>query len=232
VSTFKIEILTIFPELFTSFINCSLIKKAIDKDLLAISCVNIRDFAEPPHFKVDDEPFGGGAGMLLKPEPLTKAIRASKSKLPTAPVILLSAAGKIFNQSTASKLAQLSEVILICGRYEGVDQRVIDKEIDMEISMGDYVVMGGEIPAMLMIEAITRLKPQIIGNEDSLTCESFHENQHLLEAPQYTRPSDFEGTRVPADLLSGDHERIKRWRKTAAMERTQTNRPDLIKKHK
>ena len=229
-SKFKIDILTIFPELFNSFLGCSLIKKAIDKDLLEVGCINIRDFSEPPHFKVDDEPFGGGAGMLLKPEPLTLAIRASKLRLPNAKVVLLSAAGKLFHQKVASELSQLSELILVCGRYEGVDQRVIDREIDLEISMGDYVVMGGEVPAMLMIEAITRLKPQIIGNEDSLTSESFHEDQNLLEAPQYTRPADFKGAKVPAELLSGDHEKIKKWRRLAAEERTKKNRPDLIEK--
>ncbi len=234
---FRIEILTIFPQIFDSFLATSLIQKAIARNLLSINCKNIRDFADAPHFKVDDEPYGGGAGMLMKPEPLYRAILDAKTRLPNAPVILLSASGQLFNQTKAQELNQHNELILVCGRYEGVDQRVIDLLVDLELSIGDYVLMGGEAPAMVLVEAIARLKPNIIGNEQSLNSESFAATEQapssqaatLLEAPQYTRPAEFEGHSVPATLLGGDHSKILEWRKQQSIERTKKNRPDLLK---
>lgn len=225
--TYKIIVLSIFPEIFESFLKTSLIGKAIAANKLNIEVINFRDFSDPPHFKVDDEPFGGGAGMVLKPEPLARAVIKAKEKLPNAEVILLSASGEKFKQTTAKELSQYDKgLILVCGRYEGVDQRFIDLYVNQELNLGDFICMGGEVPAMLLIEAVTRLKPEIIGNPDSLQNESFNEN--LLEAPQYTRPREFEGQSVPEDLLSGSHKKIAEWKKTAGLTKTKKNRPDLL----
>lgn len=225
----KIEVLSIFPELFQSFLNTSLINKSISKDLISITIQNIRDFAEAPHYKVDDTPYGGGSGMVMKPEPLVKAIRDSKLKLPNAKTIYLSPAGITFNQSKAKELSNFSELILVCGRYEGIDQRVIDIEIDYEISIGDFVLMGGEIPAMVIIEAVTRLIPNVLHNNNSTNEESFENN--LLEYPQYTRPENFEGIKVPDILLGGNHKLICEWRAEQSKIKTKVKRPDLVGKN-
>ena len=222
----RIEILTLFPEIFSGFLNSSLIKKAIDKQLLAVTLTNFRQYADPPHYSVDDSPYGGGAGMVLKPEPLAKGIREAKSRLPAAKVILLSAAGIPFKQALAKEFSQDQDLILICGRYEGVDQRVIDLYVDYEISIGDYVLMGGEIPAMVLIEATTRLIKDVIGNSDSLTVESFV-TEPLLEAPQYTKPAIFESRAVPEVLLSGNHAKISAWRAEQSQSITASRRPEL-----
>ncbi len=224
----KIEILTIFPEIFSGFLSSSLIKKGIQKEDLSISFTNFRSFAEPPHNKVDDTPYGGGAGMVMKPEPIVAAIESAKKKLPDAKVILLSPSGEPFTQHKAKKLSSLPELILLCGRYEGIDQRAIDLVVDEEISIGDYVLMGGEIPAMALIEAVTRLIPGILGNEESILHESFADG--LLEAPHYTRPAEFRGAGVPEVLLSGDHKEIKLWRAEQGLKLTQSRRPDLYSK--
>lgn len=210
----KVEILTIFPELFSGFLASSLIAKAQSRSLLHISTLNIRDFSDPPHNHVDDIPYGGGPGMLMKPEPLARAIEAARSRLPNAKVILLSASGSTFTQSKAAELSALSELILICGRYEGVDQRVIDLFVDEEISIGDYVLMGGEVPAMALLEACTRLIPGVVGNEESIQSESFRSSDpHAqLEAPHYTRPPEYRGLTVPQVLMSGNHKKISEWR--------------------
>lgn len=228
----EITVLTIFPDLFASFIASSLIGKAIKNQVLKINLINIRDYATAPHFKVDDSPYGGGAGMLLMPEPLALAIEAAKSKLPTAPVILLSPRGTPYQQSQAHKLSQLDSLILVCGRYEGVDQRIIDLFIDQEISIGDYILMGGELPAMVVIESCVRLTSSAIGNVDSTINESFGSegNSNQLEASQYTRPAEFRGLKVPQVLLSGNHQEISKWRNQQAQELTTARRPDLLRK--
>ncbi len=227
---YKFSVLTIFPELFASYLEASLIGKAIKNQIVEINLVNFRRFAEPPHFKVDDEIYGGGAGMLLKPEPLIKAITEEEARLPHAKKILLSASGKKFTQAVANELSKESELIMVCGRYEGVDQRVIDLKIDEEYCLADVVCMGGEVPAMMILEAITRLLTEGIGNPDSLLEESFsitNNQQTLLEAPQYTRPPEYEGKTVPEVLLSGNHSKIKEWRLQEAIKKTKKNRPDI-----
>lgn len=210
-----VNLLTIFPDIFESFLKTSLIGKAIDRGLLATSTTNIRDFSKPPHNKVDDTPYGGGAGMVMMAEPLVAAIESIKAKDPNTWVVLLSPSGTRFSQSKAAELAQRPSVTFVCGRYEGIDQRVIDLAIDEEISVGDYVVMGGEVPAMLVIEASLRLRPGVLHNAESVCQESFSPtlgDGTLVEAPQYTRPEDFRGLKVPEVLLSGNHKVISAWR--------------------
>lgn len=208
----KIIYLTIFPELFRSFFSTSLIEKAQSKNLISLNTVNIREFAEPPHFKVDDSPYGGGPGMVMKPEPLVKAIESTEKKLSNPKKILLSASGKIFTQKDALRLSKEESIIFVCGRYEGVDERVSELCIDEEFSVGEFVVMGGEIPAMLITEAVARLIPGVIGNAESVISESFSSELNSLESPQYTRPDEFRGKKVPEVLLSGNHKDINEWR--------------------
>lgn len=226
----KLEIITIFPGIFSGFLKESLIGKAISSKALSVTLTNFRDLAPPPHHSVDDSPYGGGPGMVLKPEPLADAIRAAKGRLPSALVILLSASGIPFKQATAHTLSERPELILVCGRYEGVDQRLIERYVDLELSIGDYILMGGEVPAMVLLESIVRLIPGIIGNLDSTTTESYE--QGFLEAPQYTRPPTFEGLQVPEVLLSGDHKAISAWRTERSKELTIRRRPDLISNKK
>ncbi|MBX7138508.1 MAG: tRNA (guanosine(37)-N1)-methyltransferase TrmD [Oligoflexia bacterium] len=228
----RIEVLTIFPEIFDGFLKASLIGKAIQKDLLAVTLTQIRDYSDPPHHHVDDTPYGGGAGMVMLAEPLYRAISAAKERLPNAPVILLSAQGAVFNQKKAHALNEIPELIFVCGRYEGVDQRVINLLVDEEISIGDYILMGGEVAAMAIIEATVRLGENVVGNAESVLNESFAlsgEFCGLLEAPQYTKPQDFKGLTVPDVLLSGNHKLISEWRRSQAIMRTKERRPDLIK---
>ncbi len=224
----NIQILTIFPDIFKSFLECSLIKKAQEKDLLSVSLINIRDFASLPHHQVDDTPYGGGAGMTMKPEPLYRAITDAKSRAPKARVILMSPRGAPFSQQKASSLSTISDLILVCGRYEGVDERIIELCIDEEISLGDFVLMGGEVPAMAILEATVRLLDGVVGNSESIAHESFT-GEMLLEAPQYTRPPEFMGIKVPEVLLSGNHAAIDAWRKEKSIEITRARRPDLCK---
>jgi tRNA (guanine37-N1)-methyltransferase len=226
----KIEILTIFPEIFSGFLSSSLIAKSIERGLASITLTNIRDFAAPPHFAVDDSPYGGGAGMVMKPEPLAQAIAAAKSRSPSARVILLTPTGTKLTQTKASELSTQENLILVCGRYEGVDQRVIDLFVDEQISIGDYILMGGEIPAMVLIEATLRLVPSVLGNSESNKHESF--TSGMLEAPHYTRPPEFMGQKVPEVLLSGNHQLIQKWRESAAQCITQEKRPDLMEQKK
>jgi tRNA (guanine37-N1)-methyltransferase len=211
----KIEIVTIFPGIFESFLKTSLVSKAVARGLLSVCTTDIRDFSSPPHHKVDDSPYGGGAGMVMMAEPLIKAIEAAKCRLPEAKVILLSPGGPRFNQNKANELSKLDSLIFVCGRYEGIDQRVIDLVVDEELSIGDFVVMGGEVPAMLVLEACLRLRPDVIHNEESIAFESFSPglgDGTLVEAPQYTRPEEYRGLRVPQVLLSGNHKAIAEWR--------------------
>lgn len=222
-AVWKVEVLSIFPEIFTSFLKTSLVAKAIDRQLFAPTVSDIRDFSPPPHHKVDDSPYGGGAGMVMLVDPLVRAIRAARERAPQAHVILLAPTGKRLTQRRVLELARKDELVLVCGRYEGIDQRVIDLEVDEEISIGDFVVMGGEVPAMLLIEACLRLRPGVIHNAESTSHESFSPDLGdgtLLEAPQYTRPECYEGLAVPEVLLSGNHQRIREWRLEESKKRT------------
>ena len=216
----KFHVITIFPELFDSFRCTALIGKGVERGLLNFNLIQLRDFAKPPHYKVDDTPYGGGAGMVLKPEPLSAAIDSFKKKPHT---ILLSPSGKPLTQQAAHRLSERDEILILCGRYEGVDQRVIDTYVDEEISIGDFVVMGGEVPAMALIEAIAREIPDVLGNATSIENESFSRTRSedlLLEGPQYTRPPEFLEQKVPEVLLSGDHAAIEAWREEQSRKRT------------
>lgn len=218
-----VAVLTIFPQIFDSFLSTSLVGKAVERNLLSFSTVNIRDFANPPHYKVDDTPYGGGAGMVMMVEPIMKALSSVKDKRPNTHTVLLSPGGTRFTQSKARELAQRDDVTFICGRYEGVDQRVVELGVDEEISIGDFVVMGGEVPVMLMIEACLRLRPNVLHNHESTECESFSPHLGdgtLVEAPQYTRPEHYERLSVPSVLLSGDHKKIEAWRMEQATNKT------------
>ena len=220
----RIDVLTLFPEMFES-LNYSILKRAQEENLISINLVNIRDFASPPHYKCDDEPYGGGAGMVMLCEPLFKAIESILDD--NAKIYYMSPRGKVFNQNIAKTLSSLEHIILLCGHYEGIDQRVIDYFHIEEISIGDYVLTGGEIPAMAVIDAVARLIPNVITNE-SLKNESFSNN--LLEYDQYTRPLEFKGLKVPEILTSGHHANIEKWREQNSLENTKKNRPDLLKK--
>ena len=221
----RIDILTIFPSLINSFVNESLIGKAQESGTLEISALDIREGASGVHKAVDDTPFGGGPGMVLKPDPIFNVV---ENKNPPRPLYLLSPAVEPFSHSKAKELSKLDGFSLLCGRYEGVDQRVRDHLIDGEISLGDFVLAGGEIAALAVVETVTRLIPGVMGNIESAASESF--TQGLLEYPQYTRPWDFEGLTPPDILRSGNHEEIELWRKAKALEITLSNRPDLIER--
>jgi tRNA (guanine37-N1)-methyltransferase len=220
----NVEIITIFPGIFESFLKTSLVSKAIERGLLRVATTNIRDFSSPPHNKVDDSPYGGGAGMVMLPDPLVRSIEAAKARLPDARVILLSPGGPRFTQHKAIELSKDASTIFVCGRYEGIDQRVIDLVVDEELSIGDFVVMGGEVPAMLVIEACLRLRPDVIHNSESTSFESFSpelEDGSVVECPQYTRPEEYRGVRVPDVLLSGNHKAIQEWRIDQAKAKTE-----------
>jgi tRNA (guanine37-N1)-methyltransferase len=221
--TRRITILTIFPEIFDSFLGVGLLQKALARGILQIERINIRDFARDAHRSVDDAPYGGGAGMLMKVEPVVEAIEAAGE----GKKILFSPGGSLLTQETVQKLAQEEKLVLLCGRYEGIDERVLSF-IDMELSIGDFVLHGGEAAAMALVEAVVRLYPQFMGNEASLSEESHA--AALLEYPQYTRPPSFRGMEVPQVLLSGNHEVIRRWRRGQALLRTRRRRPDLFER--
>ena len=221
----RIDILTIFPTLINSFVTESLIGKAQESGTLEISALDLREGASGAHKAVDDTPFGGGPGMVLKPEPIFNIV---ETKNPPRPLYLLSPAGEPFNHSKAKELSKLDGFSLLCGRYEGVDQRVRDHLIDGEISLGDFVLAGGEIAALAIVETVTRLIPGVMGNLESAASESF--TQGLLEYPQYTRPWEYKGLTPPNILRSGNHKEIKLWKKAKALEITVSNRPDLIEK--
>ena len=221
----RIDILTIFPSLINSFVTESLIGKAQESGTLEISALDLREGAPGAHKAVDDTPFGGGPGMVLKPEPIFNIV---ETKNPPRPLYLLSPAGEPFSHSKAKDLSKLDGFSLLCGRYEGVDQRVRDHLIDGEISLGDFVLAGGEIAALAIVETVTRLVPGVMGNLESAASESF--TQGLLEYPQYTRPWEYKGLTPPNILRSGNHKEIKLWKKAKALEITVSNRPDLIEK--
>jgi tRNA (guanine37-N1)-methyltransferase len=220
----KFSVLTLFPEIF-NVLNESIIGRAIEKNLIEIETINIRDFSKEKHKKVDDTPYGGGAGMVMKPDVVYEAYNSIKEK--KAKVIYLSPQGKTLNQKKVEELSKEEHLILLCGHYEGIDQRVLDKIVDEEISIGDYVLTGGEIPAMVLIDAVSRYVKGVL-NSNSILEESFSNN--LLEYPQYTRPEIFEGIEVPEILKSGHHENIKKWREKKSLEITKIKRPDLIMK--
>ena len=222
----KFAVLTIFPDMFTRFWEFGIIGRAIKEKKISASALNIRDFASGKHRTTDDRPFGGGTGMIMKPEPLAKAIRFAKNALPGASVVLLSPQGRVFNQVMAGQLAALEELILVCGRYEGVDERISEELVDLEISIGDYVLTGGELAGMVVIDAVTRLIPGTLGCAESAQNDSFADG--LLEYPQFTRPRNFEGAEVPEVLLSGNHQEIEKWRCESALIRTLLKRKDLL----
>ena len=220
-------LITLFPAMFDSPLGHSILKKAQEKGLISVRVVDLRDYATDRHRVTDDYPYGGGQGMVMKPEPLIAAIEDSKTKLKNPRVILLSPRGRAFNQKEADKLSQQKELVLICGRYEGVDERV-KSVVDDELSIGDYTLSGGELAAMVLIDTVTRLIPGVLGNERSPQEDSFSDG--LLEYPQYTRPEEIRGMKVPEVLLSGDHERIKNWRREMSLKLTRERRPDLFRK--
>jgi len=213
--------------MFDPFWDHGIIRRAIDQKKIFASTLNIRDFAEDKHQVTDDRPYGGGSGMVMKPEPLAGAIRAANRKFPSAKTILLTPQGRVFNQAVANELAASEGLVLVCGRYEGVDERISHDLIDTEISIGDYVLTGGELAAMVVIEAVTRQIPGTLGGEDAAEKDSF--SNGLLEHAHYTRPQVFEGKAVPEILLSGHHEEIENWRLESALMRTLLKRPDLLK---
>jgi tRNA (guanine37-N1)-methyltransferase len=219
-------VLTIFPEMFDPFWEHGIVGRAIDRHKIFASTLNIRDFAEDKHQVTDDRPYGGGSGMVMKAEPLAGAIRAAKRKCPDAKTILLSPQGRVFDQAAANELAAFEGLILVCGRYEGIDERISHDLIDDEISIGDYVLTGGELAAMVVIDAVTRLIPGTLGGEDAAENDSF--SNGLLEHAHYTRPQVFEGQAVPEVLLSGHHGAIENWRLESAVLRTLLKRPDLL----
>ena len=225
----RIDVVTIFPELFERFTSTSILGAALERELLVVEVHDLRSWTHDRHRTVDDEPYGGGPGMVMKPEPLVEAVESlagPKGPEREAQVALLSPQGAPFDQRSAERLAGESHLVLVCGRYEGVDQRAIELAVDEEISIGDVVLSGGEIPAMAVVEAVSRLIPGVLGNPDSAVSESFQNG--LLEGPQYTRPAVFRGLEVPDVLRSGNHAKTSGWRKQRALERTRRRRPDLL----
>ncbi len=219
----KFDVLTLFPESFEP-IKQSILGRALEKNLISLNLINIRDFSKDKHKKVDDTPYGGGAGMVIKPDVVYDAYKSIKDK--NAKVIYLSPQGNVLNQKKVESLSKEEHLILLCGHYEGIDQRVIDEIVDEEISIGDYVLTGGEIPAMVLIDSVSRYVEGVLTKE-SIKEESFSDN--LLEYPQYTRPEVFLGKKVPEVLLSGHHENIRKWREEQSLKNTYQKRPDLLK---
>ncbi len=222
----RFDVLTLFPEVFSSPLRESILGRAIDKGLVQVRTTNIRDFSSDKHRVVDDAPYGGGQGMIMKVEPIARAIESVKSQKPSAWTVYLTPQGRRFDQDRARALSARTDLILLCGHYEGVDERVRELFVDEEISIGDYVLTGGEIAALVLIDAISRLLPGVLGSDRSAEDDSFFDS--LLEYPQYTRPFAFREHQVPDVLLSGNHEAISLWRRRQALERTLMRRPDLL----
>jgi tRNA (guanine37-N1)-methyltransferase len=221
----KIDIVTLFPEICRAPLSESIMKRAREKGVIDLRVHNLRDWTTDKHHVVDDAPFGGGQGMMMKPEPIFAAVEDLGHR--TSKVILMSPAGRRFDQRMAAELAGESHLVIICGHYEGVDHRVIEHLVDLEISIGDYVLTNGGIAAIILVDAIVRLLPGVLGRDESAADDSF--SSGLLEAPQYTRPADFRRWKVPEILLSGNHAEIAKWRKEQALKRTKENRPDLLR---
>lgn len=224
----KIELLTIFPEMFESFLNTSILGRAQAAGHIEVHATDIRPYSASKHKNTDDYPFGGGAGMLMTPQPIADAMKAVTQPPFCGKRIYMSPRGKQLTQALAQELSQETELVILCGHYEGVDQRILDKYIDLEISVGDYVLTGGETAAMVLIDCVSRLIPGVLGSEESAGDESFS-NAGLLEYPQYTRPRVFEDMEVPEVLLNGDHKKINQWRREQALLTTAKLRPDLLK---
>jgi tRNA (guanine37-N1)-methyltransferase len=249
----RFDLVTIFPEFFAGPLQHGIVRRAQETELISVNVQDLREFTKDRHRTVDDRPFGGGEGMVLKPEPLFQAVESllghsvgdvgspGRGRDPDTAVVLMSAAGKLFRQETARRYAKLSRVIFICGRYEGVDERVAEHLADEEVSVGDFVLSGGELPAVMILDAVTRLLPGALGNEDSSVNESFAEMsvteieanstsrlKALLDFPHYTRPAEFRGWNVPEVLIGGNHAEVAKWRRAAAVEKTKRNRPELI----
>jgi len=226
----KFHVLTLFPEMFSGVLHDSMLGRAEKKNILEFNIVNIRDFAVNKHKRVDDYPYGGGRGMVMQAEPIYNAYKSICDKIENKPyVIYMSPKGKVFNQEKAVMLSNYDNLVILCGHYEGVDQRIIDEIVDEEISIGDYVLTGGEIPAMAVIDCVSRMIEGVLSNEDSFTDESHYSG--LLEYPHYTRPPVFMNREVPEVLLSGNHSLISKWRKEKALEETENKRPDMMEKY-
>ncbi len=230
----KIDVITIFPNIFNNFTNFGVIKEGINKKLCELTIYNLREFTEDKHKKVDDRPYGGGAGMVFMVQPMDSAVKHIKEKNDVLKInlqktILLTPSGDKLKQNTLKYLSGMENLILICGRYEGVDERIKDLVVDMEISIGDFILTGGEIPAMVLIDGVIRLLEGVVGKEESLINESFENN--LLDYPQYTRPDLYKGLKVPDVLISGNHSKIKKWREEKSVEITKKKRPDLFDKN-
>ncbi len=222
----EVHIVTLFPDLFASPLKESILGKAIDRGVVDVAVHDLRDHAQDKHRTADDAPYGGGAGMVLKPEPIIRALRAIEAEAGPATVVLLTPQGIPFSQALAQRLSKEELLVLLCGRYEGVDERVRLHFTDLEISIGDYVLMGGEIPALVVLDATVRLLPGVVGDELSIQEDSFQTG--LLDHPHYTRPAEAEGHKVPEVLISGNHEAIRRWRRKESLRRTRARRPDLL----
>jgi len=223
----RVDIITLFPSMFKNPFNESMIKRAKEKGILKIKLHDLRQFTHDKHRTVDDAPYGGGAGMVMKPRSLFEAVEKIKEEIDSSSrVILLSPQGRPLNQEKVKELAKKRVLIFICGHYEGVDERVREHLVDEEISLGDYVLTGGELAAMVVIDAVARMLPGVLGSEDSAREDSFYKG--LLDYPQYTRPSDFRGWKVPSVLLSGNHQKVKEWRRKKMLEATLRKRPDLL----
>ena len=224
------DVITIFPGFFLGPFNFGVIRRGREKGLVEIRVHDLRDFTSDRHRTVDDRPFGGGEGMVFKPEPVFKAVEAIR-QTEQAEVVVLSAAGKRFTQAEALRLSKASQVVVICGRYEGIDERIIEHLATAEISVGDFILSGGEIAAVVVVDAVTRYVPGVVGKEDSILRESFSDpvaERQLVEHPHYTRPVEFRGWQVPEVLISGDHKAVREWRRQAALKKTERNRPDLL----
>ena len=223
----RFDIITIFPEMFGNVFSVGVLKKALDRNLIEVRIHNLRDFTSDKHKQVDDRPFGGKPGMVLKPEPIFAAVEDIREDENT-PVYLLSPQGRTLNSSLAEELTDYSQIVLICGRYEGVDERVIEYLVTDEISIGDYILTGGEPAAVVLVDAVSRFIPDVVGKKESVESDSFFKG--VLDFPQYTRPRNFRGMSVPEVLFSGDHKKIEAWRKKKSLEKTRLKRPDLLGK--
>ena len=221
------HVLTLFPDMIRDGFQTSITGRAVEKGLLSLDTVNIRDFSVNKHNRVDDYPYGGGAGMVMQAEPVYLAYQSVAEKLPKKPKVLyMSPQGKVFNQRMAEELAQEEEIVFLCGHYEGIDERVLEEIVDEEVSIGDYVLTGGEFPALVIMDAVSRLVGGVLHNEDSAEFDSFHDN--LLEYPQYSRPEVWRGKAVPPILMSGHHANVEKWRREQSLIRTLERRPDLL----
>ena len=226
------NVITIFPEFFNGPFDYGIVRRGREKGLIDTRVHNLREFTSDRHRTVDDKPFGGGEGMVFKPEPIFKAVETVR-KAEEVEVVVLSAAGRRFNQAEALRLSKAGQIILICGRYEGIDERVIEHLATAELSIGDFIISGGEIAATVVVDAVTRYVPGVVGKEESILRDSFSDPsavRQLIEHPHYTRPAEFRGRNVPDVLLSGDHDAVRKWRHEAAVKKTERNRPDLLEK--